>query len=514
MEIPDLAGLDLTPAELEQLDQLIRGDTTLWRPLPGPQTDAFNSEADVVGYGGAAGGGKTDLCCGLALTRHRRVGIFRQVGTELTAVVDRFEELVGGRDGYNGQLGIWRLRRPDGVMVQIELGSFPNPGDEKKYRGRPHDLLWFDEAAEMREAAFRFVSGWARTVVANQRVRIGLSFNPPTTVEGRWIVDYFGPWLDEMHPAYPVPAGELRWFAVVNGKEQMVDGPEPFVHNGERVIPKSRTFIPSRVSDNPYLMGTNYEAQLQALPEPLRSQMLYGDFAAGMKDDIWQVIPTAWVKEAQARWTNLQPKPPMTGQGVDVARGGDDETIIYNRHDKWWDMPRCYPGEETPDGPKVAGLVIAARRNNAPIHIDVIGVGSSPFDFLSQMQLQVVGVNVSEASHATDQSGVLSFANLRSELWWKAREALDPANNHGLALPPHPQLLKDLCAPKWQVRGKVIYVQSREEIVKKIGRSPDHGSAFVLSLINTPRRDILLDITGRRQRPVRKDYDPYEHIGE
>jgi hypothetical protein len=71
----------------------------------------------------------------------------------------------------------------------------------------------------------------------------------------------------------------------------------------------SRTFIPSRVSDNPYLMGTGYMTQLQSLPEPLRSQMLYGDFHAGVQDDPWQVIPTAWVEAAMARWKRPRPCP-------------------------------------------------------------------------------------------------------------------------------------------------------------------------------------------------------------
>jgi hypothetical protein len=70
----------------------------------------------------------------------------------------------------------------------------------------------------------------------------------------------------------------------------------------------SRTFIPSRVSDNPYLMGTGYMTQLQSLPEPLRSQMLYGDFKAGVQDDPWQVIPTAWV-EAAMRAGSALPRP-------------------------------------------------------------------------------------------------------------------------------------------------------------------------------------------------------------
>jgi hypothetical protein len=47
------------------------------------------------------------------------------------------------------------------------------------------------------------------------------------------------------------------------------------------------------VTDNPYYMATGYMAQLQNLPEPLRSQMMLGDFDVGIEDDARQVIPRA-----------------------------------------------------------------------------------------------------------------------------------------------------------------------------------------------------------------------------
>jgi hypothetical protein len=468
----------------------------LWRPLPGPQTMAYTSIASIIGFGGAAGGGKTDLACGKALTHHRKIGIFRVNGTELTGVLDRLTELIGSREGYNGKDGIWRLERADKVRVQVELGSFPNLGDEKKYQGRPHDLLVFDEAANMREVQVRFLLGWLRTTTPGQICQALMTFNPPTTAEGRWIIDFFAPWLDSKHPN-PAKPGELRWYGNDgDGKDLEVDGPEPFVlvngvpcydfnpadYTGPRLAeiikPLSRTFIPSRVSDNPYLMGTNYMATLQSLPEPLRSQMLNGNFQAGMEDDPWQVIPTAWVEAAQARWRRPDQLPAMDSLGVDVARGGRDETAIARRHAMWFDVPLSYPGKATPDGPAVAGLVIAAGRDRAPIHIDVIGVGASPYDFLSEARQQVLGINVSEKSYALDRSGRLGFFNQRSEYWWRMREALDPTNNTGICLPPSKQLLVDLCAPTWSLSGSSIRVEGREEIHKRIGRSPDLASAY------------------------------------
>lgn len=469
---------------------------------------AYESDADVIGFGGAAGGGKTDLACGKALTQHQVVQIFRREGTELTAIVDRIEQILGHRTGLGGKPPIWRGPTPRCRL--IEFGSVPNLGDERKFQGRAKDLLVIDEAANFLEAQVRFLMGWVRSVDPSQRCQTLLTFNPPTTAEGRWIVDFFGPWLDDKHP-HPAQPGELRWFAMVDGEEIEVADGTPFDHNGEAILPQSRTFIPSRISDNPHLMGTNYMATLQALPEPLRSQMLYGDFHAGMEDDPWQVMPTAWVDAAMERWKPHLPVPKMLGMGVDVARGGKDNTIIARRHeDMWFDEPLVYPGTETPNGPLVAGLVISAKRDGAPIHIDVIGVGASPYDFLVEARQQTIGVNVAEKATGTDASGRLTFTNLRSQLYWDMREALDPKSNTGIALPPDKRLRSDLCAPKWRLVGSKIEVESREEIIKRIGRSPDWASAYILARIDTPSLAAVQAIVGRDQ--PRRAYDPYGHL--
>ncbi len=507
-EIKDLSK-HLTPDELAELDHLLSLDIaqTAWRPLPGPQTQAYESLADVIGYGGAAGGGKTDLACGKALTQHRRAAIFRREGTQLTGVVDRLQELIGNKDGYNGQDKIWRLPERG---VQIEFGSAPNLGDETKYQGRPKDLLVIDEAANFLEQQVRFLMGWVRTTVPGQRCQTLMTFNPPTNAEGRWIVDFFAPWLDKKHPLYPTPPGQIRYVAVLDGKDVWVESPDVIKHNGEEITPQSRTFIPSRISDNPFLMGTGYMTTLQALPEPLRSQMLYGDFHAGMGDDPWQVIPTAWIDEAMDRWKPRKPKGEMISLGVDVARGGKDHTSIARRHSgMWFDEIMDFPGKDTPNGPAVAGLVIGATRDRAPIHLDVIGVGASPYDFLKEARQDVYGVNVAEKATSLDKSGRLSFFNLRSQLWWQMREALDPANDTGIQLPPDKQLAAELAAPKWSMSGTTIKVESRDDIVSRIGRSPDRATAYVLALMNTPK---IRDLERGADNSAVTSYDPYKSI--
>ena len=62
-DVNELLGY-MTPDEKEFVAQIMEDKgNTLWSPLPGPQTMAYESEADIIGYGGAAGGGKTDLAC-------------------------------------------------------------------------------------------------------------------------------------------------------------------------------------------------------------------------------------------------------------------------------------------------------------------------------------------------------------------------------------------------------------------------------------------------------------------
>ena len=55
------------------------------------------------------------------------------------------------------------------------------------YIGRPYFMT-------SGEASAHFLMGWVRTVEEDQPTQTILTFNPPTTSEGRWVVDYFAPW--------------------------------------------------------------------------------------------------------------------------------------------------------------------------------------------------------------------------------------------------------------------------------------------------------------------------------
>ena len=454
----------------------------LWKPLP-RQRAALDSDADELFYGGSAGGGKSDLLLGLAVTEHEKSIIFRREFAQLTALVERSREVLGQVASYNGQQHIWRNIPGDRTL---EFGGVQHEHDKTRYQGRPHDLKAFDEVSEFTESQYRFLTGWARSTTPGQRVRVVATGNPPTHSEGMWVIEYWAPWLDDQHPN-PARPGELRWFAVVDGKDVEVESGETFEHDGEVIQPKSRTFIPAALSDNPYLANTSYGMVLQGLPEPLRSQLLYGDFGIGVQDDPWQVIPTDWIRQAFARYEQRQgPEVPLTALGVDVARGGDDQTVICKRFGNWFPSLQKWPGSETKDGPQVATLALQALEGQleTAINVDVIGVGSSVYDSLAGQGVNVWGVNFAEKSEATDATGRLKMRNMRAEAYWTLREALDPQKGDDLAIAQDNELLADLTAPRWRITPSGIQIESKEDIQKRIGRSTDCGDALALSLLS------------------------------
>jgi hypothetical protein len=447
-----------------------------------PQQQAFETEADETLYGGQAGGGKTELLLGLASTRHKRSVIFRRQKGDAQALIERCGEILGDFGRWNGQDRAYRTNEDR----FIEFGHCSRPGDEQSWQGRPHDLKAFDELAHFSKYQYLFLSAWNRSSNPRQRCRVVGATNPPTTAEGLWIIERWAPWLDKKHPN-PARSGELRWFAMIDGVDTEVVGPEPFEHTSssgkvERIEPRSRTFIPAGLDDNPYYRNSAYRAVLQAMPEPLRSILLEGRFDAAMEDDPWQVIPTAWVEAAMARWTPEPPRGvPMSAMGVDVARGGSAKTVMQARHGVWFAQPKAVPGIETPTGVAAAGVIVRELRDDASVQIDNIGIGASAYDQLDQIGVNVVAMDAREGTEATDRSGRLKFFNMRAKWWWDLRESLDPETGDNIALPPDNEMKADLCGPHWEPTQRGVKVEAKEDVEGRLSRSVDKGDAVVMA---------------------------------
>lgn len=456
-------------------------DGMLFLPNAGPQLEAYYSEADELFYGGGAGCGKSSLLCGLAVNEFPKGIIFRREYPQIRGLVDEVARIIGTRDGYNSQERVWKL--PNGHV--LEFGSVQHEDDKEKYQGRAHPLKGFDEITAFTESQYRFLIGWARDADPLQRCRVVCTGNPPMTAEGIWVIKYWAPWLDPTHPN-PAKPGDLRWFTTVDGEDLEVDGRGPHVINDREVYAKSRTFIGGRLEDNPDLLESGYAATLEAMPEPMRTMLREGRFDVAAKDQDWQVIPTQWVMAAQSRWTpegrsgNM-----MTAMGFDPAGGGRDSAELAIRYGGWYAEMISARGEETADGSAAAATIVKHRRDICGVVIDVGGgYGGQVTMRLKDNDVDSIGFNGAAASTMKTRDGKLNFINKRAEAWWRMREELDPDQEGGscIALPPDPELRADLCAPTWTLSARGIQIESKEEIRKRIGRSPGKGDAVVMAL--------------------------------
>lgn len=449
-----------------------------FQPIPNsPQERAYYCTADVIGYGGAAGGGKSYLMLGKALTQHKRSRILRARYTDLQRLIDDGDTILQGIASYvSGTKRRWDL--PDGRMVMLRAAD--KMKDVKKHKGDRVDFLAFDEADEFPEDMIRFMMGWAGTTELNQRVQVMLAFNPPDAT-GEWLIDYFAAWIDENHEN-PAQDGEIRYYIRHNDEDIEVDSADVVTIDGEDYTPQSRTFFKALVDDNPYAIATGYDKQLDNMPEPYRSMYRKGLFNVGKADERYQVIPTHWIIEAEKRWIESdKPLVAMRALGVDVARGGKDDNVLAPLYGTYFDDLLIRPGKETHDGYDVHDFVLEAIGNDSPIiGIDVVGVGSSPYDLLKiHSHLSVFAVNSGQGVQELDETGKYGFANVRAYAWWKFREALNPNSGENIALPPIRSLRNELRAPTYKIRSGRYVIESKDEIRKRIGRSTDHADAVI-----------------------------------
>jgi len=196
------------------------------------------------------------------------------------------------------------------------------------------------------------------------------------------------------------------------------------------------------------------------------------------------VIPLEWVEAANLRWQAWDDagRPSLPGArtvGVDVARSGADQTVMAILDGCVITGLRRTSREDTMMTTGRVQGIVSATPGRVPI-VDVIGVGGGVVDRLRELKITVVAFNASEATELKDRSGELGFVNKRAGAWWRLRELLDPAYGAELALPPDDLLTGDLTAPHWKVMsGGRIQIESKDEIRKRIGRSPDSGDAVM-----------------------------------
>ena len=488
----ELAALD-PKRKQAMIDMLGDEARAPFYPNPGPQTEALLSKADILLFGGQASGGKSALMIGTAARNHTEALICRRQGVQLDGLLKFANEVCVTKGGW--QRSGDSFNSGDGRT--LTFAGLNEPDDWRKHAGIGRDFYGFDEAGEFLEGQIASLIGWARTTKPGQRVRVILASNPPRGGDGQWMLKWFAPWLD---PLFPNPAadGELRW-AVRRGKDDgsyeftWVDGPGEHILEGEPYTAQSYTFIRSALEDNPYT-DAGYRARLQNLPEPLRSQLLYGNFLAGQEDHEWQVYPSAWIDACFERYRALTPRRRrQIATATDIAMGGRDSMVVAEiesmdarfEGDGFIIPPlHAVPGVDVTKPSQVGQHILRVRRDGSDTSVDYTGGwGTGVKEYLEDShRIAVNPIVFSAASGDRNKDGQFGFPNERSALIWLLREAMDPEGGMTelLAIAPDDRLKAEMQAVRYKYRGDLIVIESKEDIKKRLKASTDRLDAVAM----------------------------------
>lgn len=209
-----------------------------------------------------------------------------------------------------------------------------------------------------------------------------------------------------------------------------------------------------------------------------------GEFTLDAADTVVRASDVATCRvDPEAKYTPADLSP--VELGVDVG-GGLDETVIRERRGilagREWRIRTDRPE-------KIAPLVLRALRESGAtkVKIDSIGVGFGVIGELrnaakrGEHAAQVIGVNVSEKPRDKKK-----FTNLRAEMWWTIGRELSANGGWDLSQMENADVTcAELLESRWDLdtAGR-IKIEAKDEIRKRLGKSPDHADALLLAYFN------------------------------
>ena len=323
------------------------------------------------------------------------------------------------------------LRLPDG---RYALGLSTKPEHVESFQGHHAEnlLVVYDEASGIPQPIFDAGEGYMTTPGARQ-----LLIGNPTQPSGQFYDCFHS--QREKHNLITISAHDLPWAT------------------GEQVSADLAKHLTSEqwVEEHQHWQGT-----------PLWDVKVLGNFPSSSDDT---VISLASVEQAQRNTVT----PANTDQhviGCDVARFGQDETVIAHRHGDQIRIVEKYIGKDLME--TVGRLVRHADRHDAALVVDDDGLGGGVTD-----RLRELGYTVTAFRGGAKPAERKNYPNRKSELWFTAAEQLA-----SIDLDTDEQLAADLVSPRYRLdsQGRRT-VESKDDMKKRLGRSPDRADAVLLT---------------------------------
>ena len=324
-------------------------------PQAGPQTMFMASSADIVIYGGAAGGGKTYALL-LEALRHKDVKgfggvIFRKNFTQITAeggLWDASTKIFSQvPDAHSRKTPKLHWRFDSGA--KLHFAHIDREEDLQAWQGTEIAYLGFDELTHFTKHQFLYMLSRNRST-CGVKPYVRATCNPDSD---SWVADFISWWIDQ-DTGYPIRerSGVVRYMCVLNDVIHWGDSPEELEKNYN--IPptdcKSVTFIASRLEDNKILMNSDpsYLSNLKAMTEVDMERLLYGN----------------WKIKAQAGRYFKRTQIPSDGYLDKLP----DDVLFWCRA---WDIAATDEDEDG-DPAYTAGVLIGKRKNGRFVVTDVV----------------------------------------------------------------------------------------------------------------------------------------------
>lgn len=333
------------------------------RPQP-TQEQALSSLADILIFGGSAGGGKTWTLLIEALRHNGNPDfgavIFRRTSPQITNEGGLWDESAKIYPYFRAvpKMNDHSWTFPSGAVV-----SFAHLQHDKNvydWQGSQICLIGFDELTHFSQQQFFYMLSRNRSL-CGVKPYIRATTNPDAD---SWVREFIAYWIDK-DTGFPIAerAGRLRYFVRINNEIYWDDSPNTLADRFPSVEPefvKSVAFVPSTIYDNKALLTADpsYLANLMALPVVERERLLGGNW--NVRLEAGKFFNRAWFDIVNAVPESPDKKP------IDV---------------RFWDFAATEKKLSSDDPDFTAGVLIRYLPAIRQFYVlDVVAVQSNPAD--------------------------------------------------------------------------------------------------------------------------------------